>query len=110
MPLRAAPFTVGYLALAALWLQLGDLFGLGLAGLFVLIGSALMVLAAIGHESAQRAVQGTVSYLRLGLRDPRDTLTHILMLTEHSRRNGLMGLGEVETNWAPLQRVCTLVA
>ena len=48
--------------------------------------------------------------LKEGLREPRDTLTHILMLAEHSRRNGLLGLGDVETNWAPLQRVCSLVA
>lgn len=110
MPMKAMPYAAGYLVLCALWLQLAEQFGLGLAGLFVILGSALLVLAVMGHETAQRAVRDSFQSLREGPRDPRDTLTHVLMLAEHSRRNGLLGLGEVETNWSPLRHVCVLVA
>ncbi|MEM6986099.1 MAG: hypothetical protein AAF499_06130 [Pseudomonadota bacterium] len=110
MPISSISFGAGYLVLAAMWLQLGELWGLALAALFVLLGSALLLLAAIGVDAVTRSLHGTLVRLGEGIRDPRDTLTHILMLTEHSRRNGLIGLGEVESNWPPLQRVCTLVS
>ncbi|MEM9603672.1 MAG: hypothetical protein AAGA11_12475 [Pseudomonadota bacterium] len=108
--LRTTGFAALYLLLAVLWLQAGHLFGVGLAAVFVLFGSGCLVAAGIGGDALVRALQCTVARVREGIRDPRDTLTHILMLTEHSRRNGLVGLADVEANWMPLQRVCKLVA
>ncbi|MEM7376264.1 MAG: hypothetical protein AAF460_02050 [Pseudomonadota bacterium] len=110
MVLRTTLFAGTYLLLAVLWLQAGHLFGVGLAAVFVLLGSGCLVAAGIGSDALLRAMQCTFARAGEGVRDPRDTLTHILMLAEHSRRNGLVGLADVEANWVPLQRVCKLVA
>ncbi len=108
--MKSLGYFAAFAGLCAVWMNGAELFGIGLALVFVVLGSVCLVLGAVGHDTLRLTADSTLARLREGLRDPRDTLTHILMLTEHSRRNGLVGLAEVETNWPPLHRVCSLVA
>ncbi len=67
-------------------------------------------LVCVGSAELTSAVQVVRMSFKTGLRDPRETLETIMVLSEHSRRNGITGLADVETNWLPLAKACHLVA
>lgn len=75
----------------------------------VVVAGAAAVVCVGGAELAS-AVRVVRSSFQQGLRDPRETLETVMLLSEHSRRNGIVGLADVETNWAPLAMACHLVA
>lgn len=68
------------------------------------------VLVCLGTDELKRAIWVVRESFAQGLRDPRETLETMMVLSEHSRRNGLLGLADVETNWQPLAKACYLVA
>ncbi len=67
-------------------------------------------LVCVGPTELGRAVQVVRKSYQEGLRQPRETLETMMVLSEHSRRNGISGLADVETNWLPLAKVCHLMA
>lgn len=67
-------------------------------------------LVCVGSAELSSAVQVVRNSFQEGLRDPRETLESVMVLSEHSRRNGISGLADVETNWLPLAKACHLVA
>jgi len=75
-----------------------------------IIVAGASALVCLGSSELGRAVYAVRLSFQEGLRDPRDTLESIMVLSEHSRRNGLLGLADVETNWLPLAKACHLVA
>lgn len=72
--------------------------------------AAASVLICVGRSELKMAVEVVSNSFQEGLRDPRETLESMMVLSEHSRRNGIQGLADVETNWLPLSKACHLVA
>ncbi len=75
-----------------------------------IIVAGASALVCVGGQELLQAFQVVRSSYQEGLRNPRETLETMMVLSEHSRRNGISGLADVETNWQPLVKVCHLVA
>jgi len=67
-------------------------------------------LVCVGSSELMRTARVVNQSFKEDLRDPRETLESIMVLAEHSRRNGILGLADVEINWPPLAKACHLVA
>ena len=77
---------------------------------FVFVCTVAMQVLCLGRSECLRALVTTREFWRHGINEPQETLETLLMLTEYSRRNGLLGLADVQSNWEPMRRVCRLVA
>lgn len=78
--------------------------------IWVLVGAIGCGLVAYGQSTLFATVALAIHSLREGERDANQTLRTMLTLSDLSRRSGLTGMADVNTNWGPLRKACLLMA